>query len=233
MKKNVLYSCKCDGCENIITGRKAYDIIQHKKSGQTKKAYCSKECKEASRPVKKEIVSCAQCNKKIQIYKRFITGRNFCSHSCSATFINKEIAAPKRYCSDCNKVLCGNDERCRKCGIKNYRKQYIIRWKAGLEPGHDSFYGIIKIVRAYILEKFGNKCCKCGWAEVHPTTKRVPLEIDHIDGNHKNSSEDNLRPLCPNCHVLTTTYGPLNKGKGREHKREYNKEYKQKNKLKK
>lgn len=34
----------------------------------------------------------------------------------------------------------------------------------------------------------------------------IPLELDHIDGNHYNQLENNLRLLCPNCHAQTPTY---------------------------
>jgi 5-methylcytosine-specific restriction endonuclease McrA len=33
--------------------------------------------------------------------------------------------------------------------------------------------------------------------------KPIPLELDHIDGDHFNNSLDNLRILCPNCHSQT------------------------------
>ncbi len=41
------------------------------------------------------------------------------------------------------------------------------------------------------------------------------LEIDHIDGNSDNNSEENLRLVCPNCHSLTSTYRGTNRGNGR------------------
>lgn len=34
----------------------------------------------------------------------------------------------------------------------------------------------------------------------------IPLELDHIDGDHANNQLDNLRLLCPNCHAQTPTY---------------------------
>ena len=61
-------------------------------------------------------------------------------------------------------------------------------------------------LKHYVFEKFENKCCKCGWHEVNPYTNTIPLEIDHIDGNAQNNSEDNLQLICPNCHSLTSTY---------------------------
>jgi len=36
--------------------------------------------------------------------------------------------------------------------------------------------------------------------------KKIPLELDHIDGNSSNNILSNLRLLCPNCHSLTPTY---------------------------
>lgn len=56
---------------------------------------------------------------------------------------------------------------------------------------------------------------QCGWNQRHSITHRIPLEIDHIDGNANNNNEDNLRLLCPNCHSLTPHFRNLNRGHGR------------------
>lgn len=73
-------------------------------------------------------------------------------------------------------------------------------------------------VRRYLFEKYESKCCECGWSKVNPTTGKVPLEVEHIDGDWKNNKEENLKLLCPNCHSLTPTYRSLNKGKGRQNR---------------
>jgi 5-methylcytosine-specific restriction endonuclease McrA len=39
----------------------------------------------------------------------------------------------------------------------------------------------------------------------------IPLELDHIDGNHHNNNLDNLRILCRNCHGQTHTFGNRSK----------------------
>lgn len=41
--------------------------------------------------------------------------------------------------------------------------------------------------------------------------KPIPIELDHIDGDHKNNELSNLRILCPNCHAQTSTYRGKNK----------------------
>jgi len=72
--------------------------------------------------------------------------------------------------------------------------------------------------RKYLFEKFENKCCFCGWGKVNVSTGKIPLEVDHIDGNFNNNLINNLRLLCPNCHSLTSTYKNLNKGNGRNNR---------------
>jgi hypothetical protein len=55
---------------------------------------------------------------------------------------------------------------------------------------------------------------KCGWGEVNKFTNKVPIEIEHKDGNCENNRLDNLELLCPNCHSLTSTYKGANKSEG-------------------
>jgi len=45
-----------------------------------------------------------------------------------------------------------------------------------------------------------DRCAFCGFVAVHP----VQLDVDHIDGNHKNNDVTNLQTLCANCHRLKT-----------------------------
>jgi predicted HNH restriction endonuclease len=50
---------------------------------------------------------------------------------------------------------------------------------------------------------------------MNPYSKKIPLEVEHIDGNYMNSKEENLTLLCPNCHSLTSTAKGANRGNGR------------------
>lgn len=102
------------------------------------------------------------------------------------------------------------------CFHEHQYRKYIDDWKAGKKNGSigKSWVEESRHVRRYIFEKYGSKCAECGWHEINPYTRTIPLEIEHIDGDATNNAEENLILLCPNCHSLTKTYRGANKGNG-------------------
>lgn len=48
-------------------------------------------------------------------------------------------------------------------------------------------------------------CEECGWAK-KALDGRLPLELDHINGDRHDNRIENLRVLCPNCHSLQPTH---------------------------
>ena len=128
---------------------------------------------------------------------------------------------PRRKCLNCGKETsrsvykyCSNT-----CQIEYQYNSYINKWKSGKISGLQSLGVVSKHIKRYLRDKFSNKCCLCGWSEINPKTRQVPLVADHIDGNWRNNTENNLRLICPNCDSLTATYAGLNRGKGREGRR--------------
>ena len=170
-----------------------------------------------------EIRYCLECGNPIPIngQKRSkYNVRKFCSRSCCASYTNKrkqKKLRPKKYCPVCKKEIPYDNKFCSvKCAQKHHRDEYIERWKNGLENGirGKKWIDVSEHIKTYLFEKYNSKCARCGWGEVNPFTNKIPLEIEHIDGNALNNKEENLILICPNCHSLTATYRGANKGKG-------------------
>ena len=123
--------------------------------------------------------------------------RNTCPTCC------KEVARPTY-------IYCSN-----KCQAEKQYQTYIKKWKAGKVTGLKITGIVSKPIKRYLRNKFGNKCCVCGWSEVNKITGLVPLVADHINGDWRDNKENNLRLICPNCDALSPTYANLNRGNGR------------------
>ncbi len=150
----------------------------------------------------------------------------FCSQTCSAIVSNTGRRRHRgkyniAYCLNCGKETLRNTYKycCNICQMEFQYKTYIKQWKEGKESGLNKSIGVVTSrIKKYLREKYGNKCCLCGWSKVNTKIGTVPLVADHIDGNWQNNKEENLRLLCPNCDSLTPTYKNLNRGKGRKNR---------------
>lgn len=168
---------------------------------------------------------CKCCGKQIlanyedDIYR--IKRKQFCNHSCAASYNNsfRKKVKDNLYCINCGKILHTGKKFCSlECQHDYKYKEFIEKWKnneVNADGKEDTIWKTIsKYIRRYLFEKYDNKCSRCGWSEINPFSKTIPLEIEHIDGDSTNNTESNLTLLCPNCHSLTSTYKGLNKGNG-------------------
>jgi Zn finger protein HypA/HybF involved in hydrogenase expression len=120
----------------------------------------------------------------------------------------------EKQCLYCNKKIPNRNVYCSNKCQGDYKTKLIFE---NIEKGDKTLY--VNNYRNYLILKYGEKCMDCGWCEINPITNKVPIQLEHIDGNSENNSLDNLKILCPNCHSLTPTFGALNKGNGRELRR--------------
>jgi predicted nucleic acid-binding Zn ribbon protein len=139
-------------------------------------------------------------------------GTKFCSQSCNAENYGHGRRI-QHECLHCGKMTTNN----KYCDFKCQRLYELDQRNIKIENGDMSFSH--RAYKKYLISKFGDKCMKCGWHEINPTTGNVPIELEHIDGNYDNNSLENLKLLCPNCHSLTPTYKALNVGNGRFNRR--------------
>jgi hypothetical protein len=74
----------------------------------------------------------------------------------------------------------------------------------------NSNYQSFKLKNRLFKEKIKEEKCEiCGWSK-KTIDGRLPLELDHINGDRHDNRLKNLRILCPNCHSLQPTHRGLN-----------------------
>jgi len=191
--------------------------------------FCSISCMQRYRSIliqsKKPSKFCLFCKAEIKKIRGW-DSKKYCNLSCASR--GSYVQPPPRKCLSCQtEFLVDFEYRSKKfCSLKcsqnqprlhnkSKYKDVVNEWKNGKITGGTKSGKISKFIRRYIFEKYSNACAECGWNKINLILNKSPLQIDHIDGNFQNNSEENLILLCPNCHALTPTFGALNRGKGR------------------
>jgi len=117
--------------------------------------------------------------------------------------------------------------------IKKYLKLYKINtehftgqgWNKGMQGigkpliklkdilVRNSDFQSFKLKKRLFSENIKPQHCEiCGWKE-RSKDGRLPLELDHINGESGDNRLENLRVLCPNCHSLQPTHRGRNRKK--------------------
>ena len=168
----------------------------------------------------KQPKKCKLCQKDISFERR---RNDYCGHSCAAKYNNvKRGNKVGKIVEPHNCKLCGElTTKVTFCSIKcvNAEKHriFIEEWLSGKRNVSTCNGMSVSVhIKRWLRKKCGNKCEKCGWSEKNPVTNKVPLQLNHKDGNPENNDSNNLDLLCPNCHSLTPNFGSLNRGNGRK-----------------
>ena len=149
--------------------------------------------------------------------------KKFCKHSCSASYHNQKrkgqhISKLWHTCKGCNKEIYRADYCYDNCKLLHQIQSWLIGELDGCWKYTHASY-----VRAYLNTRSNNKCemPDCGECRTRTDGSSI-LQVDHIDGNWRNNTPNNVRLICPTCHALTDNYGARNMGNGRTWKRTYN-----------
>lgn len=158
-------------------------------------------------------MKCEYCNKDCD--GMFGSGR-FCDASCARGFstrdkrdeINKKVSLlmkgkptptliPFKKGFDKNRRIFDDKDRKKAVKVSKDKREKlycVLKWSD--LPRFEKYRRILK--------KQNEVCLWCGnnkWRDL-----KLVLEIDHINGIHKDEREENLRYLCPNCHSQTPTW---------------------------
>lgn len=136
-------------------------------------------------------------------FEKVCTNSESMAEACSKLGLN--FATFKKYAL---KYGCYKPNQSLKGGKKNigYRFKLEEVIYKGKYPGYSRKQIKMRLIKEGFKE---HKCEKCNlkkWNNV-----KIPLELEHIDGNGKNHLLKNIKLLCPNCHAQTPTYRGKNK----------------------
>ena len=216
MKKQ--YILECDHCSKTFeTHKRRYNEVRYRRKTKNHKAFCSVECRLASRGMTpKQEVKCFKCCKQFEKRSCEIkkTKNHFCSQSCAGQYNNKNLPKRKaklRKCRACD-VMIGGEEygqrvHCFQC-IKD-KKHYkgtpvaIQTIEQVVKRAGSNRYDNIRVhARALYKKELNSLCCeKCGYDKhVELCHKQAISEFDKNTLVLEVNRRDNIMFLCPNCH---------------------------------
>lgn len=150
---------------------------------------------------------CKHCSTELPV--RRYRPLTFCDRSCAAQHNNQTRKSDKQ-CVVCGGHVPPRRKQCCSAACRDslyFATHTDVRVEQG-EVAHR------QTLRKYLVRKHGYACASCGLSTW--LGQRLPLEVDHIDGNATNNIPTNLRLLCCNCHSITPTWKARNKGNGRQ-----------------
>lgn len=169
--------------------------------------------------MEKTIFICECCKK--EFVPKQVEHARFCSKSCankgrnrSASWTHEKRADAKRKANSFYENIRKEPEKFliwKKNLLKKTLESRERRKAAALTKLMTSDFDLLfwDSKRKRILEEQKYVCARCGTKEW--MGKPLPLEVEHVNGNHQDNSRENLIGLCPNCHSITDTWRGRNK----------------------
>lgn len=147
---------------------------------------------------------CEYCFKLLSFEKK----RNkFCDQKCKKFYYkNKKKIFNKNKC-----INCGNECKNKYCSFKCQAK---LNWKQTKQKIENNEHLATQshAYKKYLLEVRGHQCEIC--KNIEWQGQKIPLIMDHINGNAEDNTLANLRLVCGNCDMQLPTYKAKNKGNG-------------------
>ena len=160
--------------------------------------------------------NCELCGESF-VFNGYDYRKRYCGRSCSTRANN--TGRVKYRCKICDTSIGRRTTDF--CSVDCKATFLIQEWLAGREDGGTQYGYVRAFVRKYLKDRSGDRCEQCSFDKKRPLDGRSILQVDHINGDCMNSSLDNLRLLCPNCHAMTETYCGKNTNSGRSWKKKY------------
>jgi len=144
---------------------------------------------------------------------------DFCSKKCYYEFRKEHTRIKNNFSKIC--LFCGKNLKKGASKYCSHRCQYKQGWiekkeffeKNGYWKGCSCECSSRINNKRYLLEKYGHKCSICKntkWLD-----QKIPLIMDHINGDSLDNRLVNIRLVCGNCNAQTSTYKGKNVGNGR------------------
>ena len=162
---------------------------------------------------------CEKCKKKFIAFEGSKKqDKKSCSRKCANALragLEHHNYREENKCLNCgsgvNKGKKTNTFCSKKCSLRYKRLEVYGRIENGTYKGAVRGNSKNQILKKYLIEKNGYGCSVCHNSEW--MGQKIPLQLDHKDGDSENDLPSNIRLICPNCHAQTPNYC----GKNRHH----------------